>query len=451
MTVRFPDGFLWGAATSAYQIEGSPLADGAGPSIWHRFSHSAGHTMNGETGDVACDHYRRYADDVALMRELGLNAYRFSVSWSRVLPEGRGRVNAAGLGFYDRLVDALLAAGIQPNVTLYHWALPAALDDRGGWLNPDVALWFAEYVRVMFGKLDDRVTMWTTLNEPWVIADAGYLHGALAPGHRNVFEAPIATHHLLRAHAAAVETYRASGKNRIGIVVNLEPKYAASKGTEDQSATRRAEAYMNRQYLDPLLLGSYPNELCEIFGEAWPDHPATDLEYLKQPIDFVGVNYYTRSVTRYDALAWPLRASRVEQPRHTYTETGWEVYADGLTDTLKWVTERYGRIPLYVTENGAAFYDPPQAIDGRVDDPLRVTYYRSHLRAAHSALCQGVDLRGYFAWSLLDNYEWSLGYTKRFGIVHVDYATQKRTPKASARFYSEVIKTHGAALDIGVQ
>ena len=447
MTIRFPDNFLWGAATSAYQIEGSPLADGAGPSIWHRFSHSAGRTANNETGDVACDHYRRYADDVALMRDLGLNAYRFSVSWSRVLPEGRGRVNPAGLGFYDKLVDALLGAGIQPNVTLYHWDLPAALDDRGGWLNPDIPLWFAEYARVVFEKLDDRVTMWATLNEPWVVTEGGYLHGALAPGHRNLYEAPIATHHLLRAHAAAVETYRAVGTHRIGIVVNLEPKYAASTSEEDQAATRRADAYMNRQYLDPLLLGGYPDELREIFGEAWPEHPASDLEYLKQPIDFVGVNYYTRSVTRNDPSAWPVRAGRVEQPRHAYTETSWEVYPEGLTDTLTWITERYGRIPLYVTENGAAFYDPPQPIDGRVDDPLRVAYYRSHLTAAHTALCRGVDLRGYFAWSLLDNYEWSLGYSKRFGIVHVDYATQRRTPKASARFYSDVIRTKGAALE----
>ncbi|HEV8234748.1 MAG TPA: GH1 family beta-glucosidase [Gemmatimonadaceae bacterium] len=448
MTLRFPDGFLWGAATSAYQIEGSPLADGAGPSIWHRFSHSAGRTVNGETGDIACDHYRRYASDVTMMRSLGLNAYRFSISWSRVLPEGRGEVNAAGLGFYDRLVDALLGAGIQPNVTLYHWDLPAALDDRGGWLNPDIAHWFADYARVVFDKLDDRVTMWATLNEPWVVMDGGYLLGVLAPGHRNLFEAPIATHNLLRAHAAAVEAYRARGKHRIGIVVNLEPKYAASTSEEDQAATRRADAYMNRQYLDPLLLGGYPNELRDIFGEAWPDHPAAELEYLMQPIDFVGVNYYTRSVTRDNPGAWPVRAGRVEQPRHAQTETGWEVYADGLTDTLKWVTERYGRIPLYVTENGAAFYDPPQAIDGRIEDPLRVAYFRSHLRAAHTALCQGVDLRGYYAWSLLDNYEWSLGYSKRFGIVHVDYETQQRTPKASARFYSEVIRTHGSVLDV---
>ena len=445
--IRFPDGFLWGAATSAYQIEGSPLADGAGPSSWHRFSHTPGRTANNETGDIACDHYRRYATDVQLMRTLGLNAYRFSISWSRVLPEGTGRVNRAGLGFYDRLVDTLLDAGIQPSVTLYHWDLPAALDDRGGWLNPDIAPWFAEYGRVLFDAFGDRVSMWTTLNEPWVVADGGYLHGALAPGHRNLFEAPRVTHNLLRAHVAAVQAFRAEGSGRIGIVVNLEPKYAATDSLEDVAATARADAYMNRQYLDPLLKGRYPEELRDIFGEAWPEHPAAEVDALREPIDFVGVNYYTRSVTRNDPSALPVRAARVEQPRHAHTETGWEAYPEGLFDTLKWVTDRYGRIPLYVTENGAAFYDAPHTIEGAVDDPLRVAYYRAHLRAVHRALCEGVDLRGYFAWSLLDNYEWSLGYSKRFGIVHVDYATLERTPKASARFYAQVIRTHGAVLD----
>ncbi|HXH82543.1 MAG TPA: family 1 glycosylhydrolase, partial [Candidatus Tectomicrobia bacterium] len=242
--MEFPDDFLWGTATSAYQVEGSPLADGAGPSIWHRFAHTPGLVHDGATGDVACDHYRRYAEDVALMRRLGTNAYRFSVSWSRVLPRGRASVNPAGLDFYERLVDALLAHGIEPMVTLYHWDLPAALDDLGGWLNPDVARWFAEYAAVVFRRLDDRVTLWATLNEPWVVTDGGYLHGALAPGHRNRFEAPIASHHLLRAHAEAVKAYRAEGRHRIGIVVNLEPKHAASDDPADRAATRRADAYM---------------------------------------------------------------------------------------------------------------------------------------------------------------------------------------------------------------
>lgn len=445
-SILFPEDFLWGAATSAYQVEGSPLADDAGPSIWHRFVHTPGLVRNGDTGDVACDHYRRYETDVRLMEELGLNAYRFSISWSRILPEGKGRVNPKGLGFYERLVDALLARGIQPLITLFHWDLPAALDDLGGWLNRDSADWFAEYARVVFRALDDRVPLWITLNEPWVVSDGGYLHGAIAPGHRNLFEAPIASHNLLRAHASAVQVYRAEGRHQIGLAVNLEPKYPASDSPEDVAATARADAYMNRQFLDPIFFGTYPDELREIFGQAWPEFPAADLEHIRQPIDFLGINYYTRSVTCNDPNAWPVRAGRVRQHRHTYTETDWEVYPQGLTDTLLWVKQRYGDLPLYITENGAAFFDPPTPIDGRVDDPLRVHYYREHLRAAYEALRQGVDLRGYFAWSLLDNLEWSLGYSKRFGIIHVDYATQARTPKASAYFYADVIRTRGAVL-----
>jgi len=438
---RFPEGFLWGAATSAYQIEGSPLADGAGPSIWHVFSHTPGRTARGETGDVACDHYRRYAEDVRLMQSLGLNAYRFSVSWSRILPAGKGAVNRDGLAFYDRLVDALLEAGIQPMITLYHWDLPAALDDLGGWLNADVAHWFADYARVMFRALDDRVRLWVTLNEPWVVADGGYLHGVLAPGHKSLAETPIASHNLLRAHGAAVQSYRADGRNRIGLVVNIEPKEAASQSPADVAATRRADAYMNRQYLDPVFLGRYPEEMAEIFGEAWPaSHAAADMKLIREPIDFLGVNYYTRGVMRHDDQAPPLRASKVHQAGSVYTETDWEVHAPSLTRTLLWLKKRYGDVPLYVTENGAAFSDP-------VDDPLRVNYYHEHLRAAHDAIRQGVPLAGYFAWSLLDNYEWSLGYEKRFGIVHVDYATQRRTPKASARFYADVIRSHGASLN----
>lgn len=443
----FPEGFVWGAATSAYQIEGSPLADGAGVSNWHRFSHTPGLVRDGDTGDVASDHYRLWKTDVALMRELGLTAYRFSISWSRILPDGAGRVNQPGLDFYRRLVDALREAGIRPFATLYHWDLPAALDDRGGWLNRDIAGWFSDYATIAYRALDDRVEAWATLNEPWVVADAGYLTGALAPGHRSVFEAPLVAHNLLRAHGAAVQSYRAiSARPAIGIVLNLEPKYPASQNPEDLAATRRADAYMNRHYLDPLFLGRYPDELAEVFGDAWPEFPAADFETIRSPIDFLGVNYYTRGVMRADPTDPPLCSVRVRQRRSTYTETHWEVYPDGLADILLWVRERYGRFPLYITENGAAFYDPPSiASDG--DDPLRVTYLRDHLLAARRAMAGGADLRGYFAWSLIDNFEWSHGFSKRFGIVHVDYATQKRTPKASARFYSEVIRTGGRALE----
>jgi len=451
-TTQFPPHFLWGAATSAYQIEGSPLADGAGPSIWHRFVRTPGLVKNGDTGDVACDHYNRMKEDVAMMKRLGLTAYRFSIAWARVLPEGRGAVNEGGLGFYERLVDTLLENGIQPMATLYHWDLPAALDDRGGWLNPDVADWFADYASVMYKRLDDRVKLWATLNEPWVVTDGGYLHGALAPGHKNRFEAPIASHQLMRAHGKAVQAYRAIGKYEVGLVVNLAPKHPATDKPEDVAATRRADAYMNRQYLDPVFLGRYPDEMTEIFGEAWPEWPAEDFKLIGEKIDFVGINYYMRDMIRHEESAWPVKTAVVPQSQSTYTDTGWEVHPPGLTEILKWVKQRYGDIPQYVTENGAAFYDPPAAGDDRegqrrVHDPLRVAYYRSHLRAIHDAIEQGVDLRGYCAWSLMDNLEWSLGYSKRFGLVHVNFDTQQRTLKDSALFYAEVIKTHGAALD----
>jgi len=439
-------GFLWGAATSAYQIEGSPLADGAGPSIWHRFAHTPGMTANGETGDVACDHYRRADQDVRLMRDLGLTAYRFSIAWARVLPAGRGRVNAPGLAFYDRLTDLLVAHGIQPVVTLYHWDLPAALDDEGGWLNRDVAGWFADYARVVVRALADRVALWVTLNEPWVVSDAGYLHGVHAPGHKSLEEAPLASHNLLRAHGAALQAIRAEGGRQAGLVVNLEPKTPASARSLDQAATRRADAYVNRQFLDPVFFGRYPDELAEIFGPAWPDFPAPDFAMIRQPLDFLGINYYTRGVTRHDSSAAPVYTAQVRQPGSVYTALDWEVWPPAFSDALRWVRDRYGPVPLYVTENGAAFDDPPHIHGAVVDDPLRVAYLRDHLRAAHAAIAQGVDLRGYFAWSLLDNYEWSQGFSKRFGLVHVDFATQRRTPKRSAWFYRDVIRSSGTVL-----
>jgi beta-glucosidase len=445
-SIHFPKDFLWGCATSAYQIEGSPLADGAGPSVWHRFSHTPGRVQDGDTGDVTCDHYRRWESDVDLMQSLGLNSYRFSIAWGRVLPEGTGRVNAAGLDFYERLVDRLLSRGIQPMVTLFHWDLPAALDDRGGWLNRDIAHWFAEYADVVFRRLDDRVNYWTTLNEPWVVADGGYMHGVLAPGHRNIFEAPRAAHHLMMAHGAAVQAYRAVGRNNIGLVVNIEPKYPASQSDADLAATRRAEAYMNRQYLDPALLGAYPEELHEVFGDACPKWPDADLKLIKQPLDYIGVNYYTRAVVRSDPTAWPLKSTTVKQKQHTHMETGWEVYPQGLIDTLLWIRDKYGNPPVYITENGACFFDPPQVEGPVLEDPLRVDYLRKHITAVHTAIQHGADIRGYFAWSLFDNFEWAFGFSKRFGLVHMNYETLKRTLKTSAHFYSKVIATNGAAL-----
>lgn len=443
----FPKDFLWGAATSAYQIEGSPLADGAGMGIWHRFTHTPGRVFENQTGDVAADHYRRWAEDVAIMADLGLEAYRFGLAWQRILPDGRGRVNQKGLDFYSRLIDALLAHGIRPMVTLYHWDMPAALDDRGGWLNPDSAAWFADFAEVVYRAYDDRVPLWVTLNEPWVVVDAGYVHGINAPGHRNRYEAPLASHHLLLAHGAAVERYRSTGKNQIGIVLDIEPKDAASENPADLAAREREDAYKNRQYLDPLVRGEYPAEVREMFGDAWPDFPASDFDRIRVPVDFIGINYYTRRVLRDAPSAWPARAEAVRVPGSTYTETGWEIYPQGLTRTLLWVKERCGDVPLYVTENGVALADPPHATNGRVDDHARVQYLRDHLLAAKAAIDQGVDLRGYFAWSLLDNFEWASGTSKRFGIVHVDYETLARTPKTSAGFYRDVIRSNGGVLD----
>ena len=402
-----------------------------------------GMVLNGDTGDVACDHYNRFGEDVVLMRELGLKAYRFSISWSRILPEGTGRVNQKGIDFYSRLVDGLLESGIEPFATLYHWDLPAALDDRGGWVNRDIASWFAEYAEVMFQALDGRIRHWATLNEPWVVADAGYLYGVHAPGHRSRFEAPLVSHNLMRAHGSAVSLYRSIGKHQIGLVVNLEPKYPASEKAEDRNATRLADAYMNRQYLDPLFKGSYPEEMSEMFEDAWPEFPAEDFDSIRQPIDFLGINYYTRGIMKADPASHVEKATRVKNDYATHMTIGWEVFPQGLTDILLQVRNQYGDIPIYITENGSTFYDPPVAEDDRLEDPLRVSYLRKHLGAIHEAIAKGVNLKGYFAWSLLDNFEWGQGYSKRFGIVHVDFSTQKRTVKNSGRLYQEVIRNNG--------
>ena len=444
-STSFPDSFIWGAATSAYQIEGSPLADGAGESIWHRFSHEPGRVKNDDNGDVAADHYRRYEEDVRLMHWMGLNSYRFSVAWGRVLPEGRGTVNQKGLDFYRRLVDALLAHDIQPMVTLYHWDLPQALEDRGGWLSDDIAGWFADYAEVLFRALDDRVTLWATLNEPWVVSNHGYRIGEMAPGHRAVREVPIVAHNQLRANAAAVQLYRETGAHQIGIVVNLEPKHPASDSEEDVAAAERDNLYQNLYYLDPPFFGRYPEGAADLFGEAWPGYDESDAAKLQAKPDFVGVNYYTRAVLRAGDEDPLLKTSRVYQEGRLHTSMGWEVYAAGLTETLEKTAERYGPIPLYVTENGSAFADPDHPRPG-VSDPQRVAYLKAHIRAVAEAIHRGVDVRGYYAWSLLDNFEWAHGYSQRFGLIHVDYETLVRTPKESARVYRELITTGGANL-----
>jgi beta-glucosidase len=445
MAGPFPAGFLWGAATASYQIEGAAWEDGKGESIWDRFSHTPGRVLNGDTGDVACDHYHRWREDVALMRDLGLQTYRFSIAWPRVFPGGTGAENEAGLAFYSRLVDTLLEAGITPAATLYHWDLPQALDDRGGWPNRETARAFAGYAERCFRVLGDRVPLWITLNEPWVVAHLGYLSGEHAPGHRDLGEALAAGHTLLLAHGMAVERYRALGlPGRIGLTVNLAPAHPATDTREDRAAAARWEAYADRWFLDPVFHGEYPEALRAGFGNTLPAITPDDRRVMTAPIDFLGVNYYTRNLMRHDPNGRLLQTGGARPPDGSFTGMGWEIYPDGLREILTWVRDQYGPIDQYVTENGAAFADPTGP-DGAVNDEDRRVYLRDHFLAARRAIDAGVPLRGYYVWSLLDNFEWAFGYTKRFGIVHVDYATQRRTPKASARWYRTVIERNAVA------
>lgn len=434
--MNFPAHFLWGAATSAYQIEGAPLADGAGPSIWHAFAHTPGRIRHGDTGDRACLHYERHATDLELMAALGLQAYRFSINWGRVLPAGVGAINPRGLDFYRRLVDGLLARGIVPMITLYHWDLPLALHERGGWLHPDSPAWFADYAAVLFRALDDRVPLWVTLNEPWVSTVLGYLEGIHAPGQRDPSAATRVGHHLLLAHAAAVGAYRALGRHAIGIALNLEPQHPASDSAADRAAAARRDVFVNRWFLEPLICGRYPPSLPALFGAAWPALAPDAVAGLRGCYDFLGVNYYTRARVR-AAAGYPAAALRLPAGGTT-TQMGWEIYPAGLTEILLWLTNEYGPLPLYVTENGAAFADPAP-VNGLVADPRRIAYLRDHLAALHTALQQGAAVHGYFVWSLLDNFEWAEGYTPRFGLFQIDPASGARIPKASAYWYRDFI------------
>ncbi len=460
---RFPEGFLWGAATSAYQVEGSPLADGAGVSIWHRFAHTPGNMVNDENGDVACDHYVRFRDDVAVMKEIGLGAYHFSTAWSRVLPEGTGRVNEAGLDFYDQLVDELVGAGISPVIVIYAWEMPAVLQDLGGWANRDSVEWFAEFAGVLFDRLGDRVTHWLTMCEPMSIAHHGHTIGALAPGLQDVYTGLRVAHHLLVGHGRVVQTFRASDAvGEIGIVHGIADIQPNSEDPADVAAAKRVDDHFNGLFLDPIMLGRYPAETVEWWGEAFPAFEDGDMETISTPIDFVGIDYYCQSVVADDpdgsgvggsgeeiGAAGPLddglaRMLKVKVVPHQGRETGigWPVTPDGLANSLEWLRDRYDSPPIIITEIGSAFADEPDA-DGFVADLDRIAYIRDHLIAAHGAIERGVDLRGCFIWSLIDTYEFNLGYDARFGLVRVDYETQKRTIKASGRWWGEVIAANG--------
>jgi beta-glucosidase len=457
----FPSGFLWGTATASYQIEGAVHEGGRGESIWDRFSHTPGRTHDGDTGDVACDHYHRYREDVAVMSELGLNAYRFSLAWPRLQPEGRGPLSNEGVAFYDRLVDELLGAGIRPWVTLYHWDLPQALEELGGWPARDTAFRFADYAAEIHDRLADRVADWTTLNEPWCSAFLGYGSGIHAPGRSEPGAAVAAAHHLLLGHGTAVAAMRsARPDHRFGITLNLYPVTTISEDADDLDAVRRVDGMHNRLFLDPVLRGEYPDDvladLAPTGGVAaiTAEDPAT----IGVPIDVLGVNYYSRHVVQaarpgrsgegaHSEPAW-IDGGDVEKldTGRPKTRMGWEIDASGLYDVLRRVTDDYDAPPLYVTENGAAFADEVSA-DGQVHDPDRVRYLDEHFRAAKQAIDAGVDLRGYFVWSLLDNFEWSWGYDRRFGIVRVDFDTQQRTVKDSGRWLAGVARAN--ALSVG--
>jgi beta-glucosidase len=443
MDVRFPDGFSWGAATAAYQIEGAWDEDGKGPSIWDTFSHTPGRVHGGDTGDVACDHYHRWREDVALMRELGLKAYRFSVSWPRVLPEGRGRINRPGLDFYSRLVDELLEAGIAPALTLYHWDLPQALQDEGGWGSRGTIDAFVGYADVLSRELGDRVALWMTHNEPWVVAFEGHATGEHAPGLRDPRLAVRVAHNLLVSHGLAVPVLRANGAREVGITINAWPVAPASEDAEDAAAAERSYARDVSWFLDPLYGRGYPREILRTYERlGWaPDVRDGDMEAIAVPIDFLGLNYYSRSKVRFDPGDGPWHEADVREDGE-YTEMGWLVYPDGLFDLLTRVSDEQAPADVYVTENGAAFADEVSP-DGGVHDERRVSYLREHFRAAARAIEAGVPLRGYFVWSLLDNFEWAEGYSKRFGIVRVDYDTQRRTIKDSGYFLRDVIRGNG--------
>ena len=438
-----PADFCWGAATSSYQIEGAVDEDGRTPSIWDTFAATPGRVANGEDGAVAIDHYHRWREDLDLMAELGLNAYRFSIAWPRVQPDGTGPGNPRGIAFYDRLVDGLLERGITPWATLYHWDLPETLEQAGGWPSRDTAEHFADYAAIIADIVGDRVKHWITLNEPWCSAFLGYASGIHAPGRTDPAEAVAASHHLMLGHGLAVQRLREIVPDaQVGVTVNLYPVTPVDDSGRHDDAVRRVDGLMNRWFLDPMLTGAYPKD---VLADLAPVTDASfifdgDTETIAQPLDFLGVNYYTRHVV--GAGLWPGTNEvrfQLENglPR---TATGWDVDPDGLVDILTQVQRDYPSIPVYLTENGAAFDD--EVVDGVVRDADRVDYLRTHIASLVTMRERGMDVRGYFAWSLMDNFEWAEGYDKRFGIVHVDYETQIRTPKDSARWYADLIRRH---------
>ncbi len=438
---RFPDDFLFGTATASFQVEGAANEDGRGTSIWDTFCRTPGKVIHGHTGDVATDQYHRYPEDIALMHNLGVTAYRFSLAWPRIIPAGAGAVNQAGLDYYKRLIDALRKAGIRPAATLYHWDLPQPLEDAGGWPERDTALRYAEYAERCFAELGDRVDFWITLNEPLCSSVLGYETGTHAPGIRDRNKAYRAIHHLNLAHGMAVAAFRAGGyAGEIGTTLNMSTPRPATRRAEDIEAADRAADKDTRMFLDPLLGLGYPQRHLDAHPEVALPIEDGDMEVMSQKIDFLGINYYTESAAAYDPNH-PEQFKMVPVHYHT-TDMGWPVVPRGLYRHLCWVGEHTKGLPLYITENGCAAADQLRDGGRRVHDPERISYIREHLRACADAIAEGVNLRGYFLWSLIDNFEWAYGYTKRFGIIYCDYTDQRRLPKDSFYFYREVIAGH---------
>ncbi|AZO52739.1 MULTISPECIES: GH1 family beta-glucosidase [unclassified Mesorhizobium] len=441
----FPRGFVFGAATAAYQIEGSPDADGKGESIWDRFCRIPGAIVDGSSGDVACDHYHRWKEDIAVLKALGLGAYRFSLAWTRLLPEGRGEANAVGIAFYDRLIDDLLEAGIEPYATLYHWDLPQALQDRGGWYNRETAAAFADYAGLAARSFGDRVRKWTTLNEPWTFCWSGHATGEDAPGFRDGVKGGVAaSHHALLAHGLAVPVIRAEVADaQVGIVFDLNVAEAASEEPRDVAATRRFDGAQNRWFLDAVFKGAYPEDMLALYGDLLPPIHAQDNEIIAAPLDYLGINIYRRSVIAAGDELAPLSYRRV-QPEGIYSAVDYEIWPRCMYDILRYVNDGYAPPAIYISENGVATTPETVGKDGHVWDDLRATYYVDHLEQVAKAAAEGVPVRGYFAWTLTDNFEWAYGYTTPFGITHVDFDTQQRHIKYSGDVYAMIARQETA-------
>jgi beta-glucosidase len=441
-TTLFPRDFVWGAATASYQIEGAANEDGRGESVWDRFCATPGKVRNGDSGAVACDFYHRYREDIGLMRELGLDGFRFSIAWPRVLPDGGGPVNRKGLDFYDRLVDELLGSGIRPFVTLFHWDTPQAVEDAGGWPARGTVDAFCAYVEAVAERLGDRVDHWITHNEPWVVSWVGHGWGHHAPGRTSEADALATAHHLLLSHGRAVELLRSrSPRSQVGITLNLDHVYPQSDSPGDEAAARWTDGLHNRWFLDPIFRGAYPADMLDDWASIMPEIHDGDLATIAAPIDFLGVNNYTSPLVAADSNGG--RSQIVRRPDVDRTDMGWEVVPDGLHDLLLRLHRDYAPRSIYVTENGAAFPDV-RGHDGHIGDPERRAYLEAYIEAAGRAVAAGVPLRGYFAWSLLDNFEWAWGYWKRFGLVYVDYATLERIPKGSFYWYRDFIAAQRA-------